>query len=68
MLYPGRFSFKNALGIYKEGNKYNILFKDGSTLATTYDAISNNGLIAINNGSVYILNNNKSTFLYYEAK
>ncbi|KGO85237.1 hypothetical protein Q765_17230 [Flavobacterium rivuli WB 3.3-2 = DSM 21788] len=59
-------ALKDALGIYKEGNKYNILFKDGSTLPTAYDWISDNGLIAINNGNVYILNNDKSAYLYYE--
>jgi hypothetical protein len=58
--------FKNALGIYKEDSKYNILFKDGSTLPTAYDWISDNGLIAVKNGNVYILNNDKSAYLYYE--
>lgn len=58
--------FKNALGIYKEDSKFNILFKDGSTLPTAYDWISDNGLIAVKNGNVYILNNDKSAYLYYE--
>ena len=59
-------ALKDALGIYKEGDKYNILFKDGSTLPTAYDWISDNGLIATKNGNVYILNNDKSAYLYYE--
>ncbi len=57
---------KNALGIYKENNKYNILFKDSSTLPTAYDWISDNGLIALNNNNVYILKDNKSAYLFYQ--
>lgn len=59
-------ALKGAVGIYKEDNKYNILFKDGSTLPNSYDTIADNGLIATNNGNVYILNDNKNAFLYYE--
>lgn len=57
---------KNAMGIYKEGTKSNILFMDGSTLPIDYDRISDNGLIAVKNGNVYILQKDKSAFLYYE--
>lgn len=59
-------ALKDALGIYKIGEKYNILFKDGSTLAQDYDVITKNGIVATKNGNVYILNDDKSAYLYYE--
>lgn len=62
----GFVELKNALGIYKTGNAYNILFKDGSTLPQNYDLITKNGIVSTKNGNVYIITDDKSAYLYYK--
>lgn len=62
----GEIIIDNGFGIYKVRNKYNILFKDGTSLNKNYDWIFNKGTIAIDDNKVYIFGNEKTPFLYYE--
>ncbi|KFF03866.1 WG repeat-containing protein [Chryseobacterium luteum] len=62
----GGIIINDGFGIYKANDKYNILFKDGSSLNKNYDWISDKGTIAIDNNKVYIFGNDKKPFLYYE--
>ncbi|WP_102981504.1 WG repeat-containing protein [Chryseobacterium scophthalmum] len=62
----GELVVDDGFGIYKINNKYNILFKDGTSLNQNYDWISDKGTIAIDNNKVYIFGNEKIPFLYYE--
>lgn len=57
---------ENGFGIYKINNKYNLLFKDGTSLSQNYDWISDKGTIAIDGNKVFIFANDKTPFLYYE--
>lgn len=57
---------KNALGIYEtKSKKFNILFRNGSSLKKEYDWISDNGALAIDNSKVYIIGGDGVPFLYY---
>jgi len=62
----GEIIVDDGFGIYKINNKYNILFKDGTSLNQNYDWISDKGTVAIENNKVYIFGNEKTPFLYYE--
>ncbi|MBD8084591.1 hypothetical protein [Chryseobacterium caseinilyticum] len=62
----GEIANKNGFGIYKINNKYNVLFKDGSSLNKNYDWISDNGTIGIDDNKVFIFGSDKTPFLYYE--
>ncbi|MDQ0595266.1 hypothetical protein QFZ37_003635 [Chryseobacterium ginsenosidimutans] len=55
-----------GFGIYQLNYKYNILFKDGTSLNQYYDWISDKGTVAIDDNKVYIIGDEKKTFLYYE--
>ncbi len=57
---------ENSIGIFEQDKGLNILFKNGKTLNNDYDWISENGLIGIKNESVYFLNSDGSSTLYYE--
>jgi len=62
----GEIIIKDGFGIYKINNKYNVLFKDGTSLNQNYDWISDKGTMAIDNNKVFIFGNDKTPFLYYE--
>jgi len=59
-------SIEHSIGIFQEGKRFNILFENGETLDEYYDWISKNGLVGIKNESVYFLNSDGSSTLYYE--
>lgn len=56
---------KNAIGIYKEEGKENILFKNGETLKNSYDWIDGFGVVAIDNKKIYVLDENGKRTLFY---
>lgn len=62
----GEIIIEDGLGIYKINNKYNVLFKDGTSFSQNYDWISGQGTIAIDENKVFIFGNDKTPFLYYE--
>lgn len=57
---------KNALGIFKKKESFNILFTNGKKLKKNYNWISDNGLIGIKSKSVYLLNPDGTSTLYYD--
>ena len=61
----GEIIIKNGIGIYKNNQKFNVLFYDGSSMLKEYDWISNDGTIAINEKNIYILGDDGIPFLYY---
>ena len=63
----GEILIKNGFGTYKNNQKFNILFKDGSSLEKEYDWISNDGTISIEENKIYILGDDGKPFLYYEV-
>ncbi len=62
----GEIIINNGFGIYKSNGKYNILFKDVTSLNKNYDWISDKGTVAIDNNKVYLFGEEKTPFLYYE--
>lgn len=62
----GEIVINDGFGMYKINEKYNILFKDGTSLSQNYDWISNKGTVAIDNNKVYLFGDEKTPFLYYE--
>jgi len=58
-------ALKNTIGLYLTEAGYNILYKDGTTLPNDYDMITQNGLVATKGNNAYILNEDKSAYLYY---
>lgn len=57
---------KNAIGIFKKKNEFNILFKNGQTLKKDYDWISHNGVIGVQSKSLCFLNADGTSTLYYK--
>lgn len=63
----GNILIANVLGIYENNGKYNILFRDGTSMAKSHDWISDNGTIATDGAKVYLIGGDALPFLYYEA-
>lgn len=52
-------------GVYKSGEKYNILYQDGGSLEHDYDWISENGILASIGNNFYFIKQDRTAFPYY---
>ncbi|UTX48923.1 hypothetical protein [Chryseobacterium sp. MA9] len=69
IVYFPQDDFDKRFGIYKNKNRFNILFKDESSLTKEFDWISENGILAkVQNNFYFIPFNTKNIIPYYEIK
>ncbi|GEJ44227.1 hypothetical protein [Chryseobacterium sp. ON_d1] len=60
------FHYNEKFGIYKNGEKYNILYNDGQSLESDYDWISENGILVKNGNNYYFVLQNRTVVPYFK--